>query len=327
MKSAVRDYLAELYHSTIAGWNRFWFTPADPATLGVLRILTGAMLVYTHVVWSVQLAGFFGADGYLSVSFARQMHGTPFAWSHLYGIQSTGGLWTVHVLALLILVAFSCGLYTRWTSILAFLITVSYSHRAVGALFGLDQINGFLALYLAVGPSGDAYSVDNWRRRWQGRAGGAPTVLANLATRLIQCHMCVVYLFAGLGKLLGPSWWAGTALWGAFANLEYQTLDMTWVAGHPLLVNSITHLILFWEISYVALIWPRLTRPLMLALAVPLHLGIAVCMGMITFGLIMLVGNLAFVPPELVRRLLNVPVARRQAVSERTGGKHATASP
>jgi hypothetical protein len=41
----------------------------------------------------------------------------------------------------------------------------------------------------------------------------------------------------------------------------------------------------------------------MLLLAVPLHMGIAICLGMVTFGLIMLVGNLAFVPPSLVRAL------------------------
>ena len=133
----------------------------------------------------------------------------------------------------------------------------------------------------------------------RGRAGGPASVMANIAVRLIQCHMCVVYLFAGLGKLLGPSWWAGTALWGAFANFEYQTLDMTWVAWHPLLVNLITQTILVWEITYIGLVWPRLTRPMVIAMSVPLHLGIAVCMGMITFGLIMIVANMAFIPPAL----------------------------
>ena len=41
-------------------------------------------------------------------------------------------------------------------------------------------------------------------------------------------------------------------------------------------------------------------RPWLL-LAVPLHLGIAICMGMMTFGLVMLIANLAFVPPRFVR--------------------------
>ena len=147
--------------------------------------------------------------------------------------------------------------------------------------------------------------------------------MTNIAIRLIQCHMCVVYLFAGLGKLLGPSWWAGTALWGAFANFEYQTLDMTWVAGHPLIVNLITQTILVWEITYIGLIWPRLTRPFMLAMAVPLHLGIAVCMGMITFGLIMIVGNMAFIPPDVVRRFVSWLTGKKRRVRDR--GKLATA--
>ena len=117
--------------------------------------------------------------------------------------------------------------------------------------------------------------------------------------------MCIIYLFAGTGKLMGPAWWDGTAMWKAVASLEYQSLDMTWMAHWPLLLNMLTHLTIFWELSYIALIWPRATRPVMLALAVPLHLGIAFCLGMITFGLVMLIANVAFVPPHLVRRLFD----------------------
>jgi hypothetical protein len=315
----LRAYCDEVRSAVADCWNRFWFTPADPATLGIIRICAGLMLLYTHAVWSVDLTGFFGPGGKLPVQFARQMHGSPFAWSHLYAIESPTTLWAVHLAALVILAMFAAGCFTRWTSILACLITVSYAHRSVGALFGLDQINGFLALYLAVGPSGDVYSVDAWLRQKSGRAGGGESVMANIAIRLIQCHMCVVYLFAGLGKLLGPSWWAGTALWGAFANFEYQTLDMTWVSAHPLLVNVITQTILVWEITYIALVWHRLTRPVVIAMAVPLHLGIAVCMGMITFGVIMIVANLAFLPPVLVRQAVARLTGRKRPIEQGRG--------
>jgi hypothetical protein len=306
--TVLQAYWRELRSSLTECWNRFWFTPSDPATLGAIRVCTGLMLFYTHAVWSIDLLGFYGPSGKLPVEFVRQFHGTPYAWSHLYAIESPSALWAFHLAALVVLAMFAIGCFTRWTSVLAYLITVSYAHRSAGALFGLDQINGFLALYLAIGPSGAAYSIDRWLNRRQGRgegrAGEDASVMANIAIRLIQCHMCVVYLFAGLGKLLGPSWWAGTALWGAFANLEYQTLDMTWLAGYPLLVNAITQTILVWEITYIAVVWHRLARPIVLALAVPLHLGIAVCMGMITFGVIMLVANMAFIPPAIVRRAI-----------------------
>ena len=35
--NAVRDYFVGLYAATIEGWNQFWFTPADPATLSPWR--------------------------------------------------------------------------------------------------------------------------------------------------------------------------------------------------------------------------------------------------------------------------------------------------
>jgi hypothetical protein len=42
------------------------------------------------------------------------------------------------------------------------------------------------------------------------------------------------------------------------------------------------------------LVWPRLTRPLALAMAVPVHLGIGLAMGMMEFGLAMITANMAF---------------------------------
>ena len=296
---SLRSWLRDL----VRGWEAFWFTPSDPATLALIRMLTGAMLFYTHLVWTIDLEGFFGAHGWLSKDFVYRYHDSPFAWSHLYWIDSPFLLWASHLATLVVFVALMVGFFSRWAAVLAFLLTVSYAHRAAGSLFGLDQINGFLALYLMLGPCGDAFSVDQWLRKRKLTGTSPPSVSANLAVRLMQLHLCLVYMFAGLGKLLGDSWWEGTALWGAFANYEYQTIDMTWLAAWPGLVNLMTHVTLIWEVSYVALVWPRLTRPIVLMLSVPLHLGIALCMGMTTFGLIMMIANLAFIPPAYVRHI------------------------
>ena len=286
------------------GWNRFWFQPRDTATLGLLRLLTGSMLFYTHLVWSLSLPDFMGPQGIVTPEVLELARDSHFAWSILNGIESLSILWMIHAVALVVLFLFAIGWWTRVTSILAFLVTVSYVNRVPIALFGLDQINGMLALYLMIAPSGASFSVD--RLIAQGRGGKTSfgdSVMATIATRLIQLHMCVIYLFAGCGKLLGESWWNGTAIWVALGNLEYQTLDMTWLATWPLMINFLTHLTVVWEVSYIAFIWPRWTRPLVLALAVPLHLGIAFAMGMITFGLVMLIANLAFISPQCVRRI------------------------
>ena len=309
-------------------WHAFWFMPGDASLLGLLRILTGTMLVYTHAVWGLALGDFFGPDGWLqgeavqALDQARNPFGAAFWWVNgwsFWWIVPPAAMWWAHATALVILALFTLGIFTRVTSVLSFVITVSYIHRAPLALFGLDQINTLLALYLAVGylatPARDrVLALDrrialrfDWRRViGRGRAlppaalawEPQPSVSANIGIRLIQVHMCVIYLFAGLSKLQGPAWWSGDAMWLAFANLEYQSVDMTWLAHSPWLVNVMTHVTIVWEISFAALIWVRWCRPLVLVGAVLLHVGIGAFLGMWTFGLIMLVGCASFLPPE-----------------------------
>lgn len=337
--SLIADYFRELTRGTRDGWNRFWFTPADPATLGLVRIFAGAMLFYTHLIWSLDLEAFFGPRGWVSRAALAQLPARDWTWTYLNWINSPTLLWIAHIAALAVLLLLTFGLFSRTMALLAYIITVSYANRAAFALFGLDDINAMLALYLAIGPCGAAYSLDRLLARRKARHGANPNGAANepprsaqpierrtdanIAIRLIQVHMCVIYLFAALGKLMGPSWWAGSATWMSVANLEYQSMDMTWLAGWPVLISLLTHATVWWELAYCVLIWPRLTRPLMLAVAIPIHLGIAAFLGMQTFGLVMLIGNLAFVSPWLVRRILD---RQEPAGQGRAGGRLAAAS-
>ncbi len=237
-------------------------------------------------------------------------------------LTTPAALWTAHIAALVVFAMLTVGLFSRLASLLSLVAVLAYISRVPGALFGLDQINLLLAMYLAVGPCGAVYSLDSLRRRRRAERLGQtlpdiePSIGANIAIRLIQLHMCVIYAFAGTSKLMGPSWWDGTAMWQAFANLEYQSLDMSWLAHWPRLINLMTHVTILWEVYYCALIWPRRTRPWMLALAVPLHLGIGICLGMMTFGTVMLIGNLAFVSPALVRSVMGRLTGWRATVGD-----------
>ena len=306
MISAIRGYITDVW----SAWNEFWFTPTNPATLSMIRVLAGMMLFYTHLVWSFDLSAFFGQNGWLPSQLMHDMHqytnnGQPrLIWSYFDYIQSPSILWTAHIAALFVFFFLMIGFFSRIMAVLAFVIAVSYANRVTpGAFFGLDMINCLLAMYLMLGPCGARYSLDRiWRLRRGGPVEVAPSVTANLAIRLLQVHMCIIYLFSGLGKLQGQSWWSGEAAWISSANLEYQYLiDMTRLANHPWLINLMTHTIAFWELTYCALVWPRLTRPWVLLLAVFVHGGIALAYGMPTFGLVMLIGNLAFVSPPTVR--------------------------
>ncbi len=275
--------------------------------LGVIRVLTGLMLLYTHAVWGLVLGDFFGPAGWLSEGLVRNLQEESYACS-FWWLVPDGWMWPAYGTSMVILSIFTLGLWTRVTSILALVVTISFAHRVPVAMFGLDQINGMLTLYLAIGPSGRALSLDRWLaiRHGQTReSSDAPSAGANLAQRLINVHMCVIYLFAGLSKLQGEAWWNGEAMWRAFSNLEYQSIDMTWLAWHPRLLDLITHISVLWEVLFCVLVWRPRIRPLVLAMAVVLHVGIGACLGMWTFGLIMLIGCASFLPNDAVRRLVD----------------------
>lgn len=310
-------YLRRLSSAALAGWNRFWFTPADVASLALIRICGGMMLFYTHLVWTLELDAFLGAQGYIPVAAAQGYYGDNFryALSYLWFVDSPTLLWGTHLAGLVVLAALTLGLFTRVTSILSFVIAISYVNRVPGALFGLDQINVMLATYLMLAPCGAAYSLD---RLLAARGAGGPlppappSTAANVSLRLIQLHMCIIYFFAGLGKLQGDSWWHGDALWGAAANLEYQTVDLTWLGNHPTFTAILTQGTAYWELFFCALVWIPILRPLVLFVALPLHLGIGICMGLMTFGLVMPIALISFVDPRLVRRLFGETAATEQ---------------
>ncbi|QDT00209.1 HTTM domain-containing protein [Adhaeretor mobilis] len=316
----VRNYLVELWQA----WNRFWFAPTDPATLSLIRVLGGAMLLYTHFIWSLDLEAFIGPEGWVPVAYLRDnvlvLPGDDSkqltVWSVFFWIKSTWVLWVVHLFALVVFACLMLGLFSRTAAVLAWLLAISYATRVTpGSYFGLDKANVMLATYLMLGPCGARYSLDRiWRLRKGKEVSSEHSPSANLAVRLLQLHLCIVYLFSGLAKSQGATWQGGTAVWYAMASLEYQSIDMTWLAGWPLLVALLTHVTVFWEVFYCCLVWNRFTRPIVLWIAFAVHGGIALFMGMKTFGFAMLIANLAFISPEAVRRWVD-PLASRVSLA------------
>ena len=199
----LREYGRELLERSTLGWSRFWFTPADPIVVCTIRVMAGAMIFYTHLVWTLGFDSFLGEHPWLTSELVQQIIGSRASWSHFFWIESPVVLRIIHGLSLAIIALFTVGLFTRWTSILTFLITVSYAHRATGALFGLDQINAMLAMYLMIAPCGAMLSVDRWIADRRGSQGLERSVMVNIAVRLIQLHMCIIYLFAGAGETIG----------------------------------------------------------------------------------------------------------------------------
>ncbi len=327
--SDVANYLAELAGATRKGWNAFFFTAADPTTVGLIRVAAGLLAFWSLLVFGLDLHDYFGSRGWADPGVIQTLE-RPLTWTFWFAVPDVW-LRPVWCVCLIILGLYALGIFSRLTSILSWVIVVSTVRRVPIALYGFDQVLSVLTLYLAVtGAAGQAVSFDRFWRRWrQARAQAAQrrasipqggpgrrvtpgdpavpvaTVSANLALRLIQLHIVVIYGMAGLAKIQGPSWWNGTALWKTMATGEFVLLDFTALAAWPWLINLLTHVSLAIELAYPVLIWIPIVRPILLAGVAMLHLGIAVMSpGLTEFALAMLAANIAFVSPAWLRALV-----------------------
>jgi hypothetical protein len=249
---------------------------------------------------------------------AGQGHSIWSAWFH---VTDPVWMWVVHAGFLTAMLCFAAGFCTRVAAVLTWIGLQSYIQRTPVALFGMDTMMNLIVLYLMIGPSGAAFSVDRLlagrraRREGWSLAGPQPSISANLAIRLLQVHFCIIYLAAGLSKLQGVSWWNGTAVWGTLANYEFCPVRipvylemLRFLAAHrwlwELVMSTGTVFTLVFEIGFPFLVWNRRLRWLFIVGAVLLHGSIAVCMGLVSFSMMMLTGVASFVPPQVVNNFV-----------------------
>jgi hypothetical protein len=250
-------------------------------------------------------------------------------WFH---VTDPVGMAVAHAVMLGIFVLFAVGLWTRVTSVLAWLAAVSYIHRTQQVLFGMDTMLNILLFYLMFADAGAALSVDRLIKRYRAakqslaRTGGidAPTAAylkqppvnaaSGFAQRLVQVHFCFIYLASALSKLKGQSWWSHHAYWDTLVNPEFTLIQYRWyeslvrdmVTYRPVYaVMAATGIAVTFlaELGLPFLVWTR-KRPYILVVAFLLHAGIAVFMGLWIFSLLMMTLLLSYLPGAAIRTQL-----------------------
>lgn len=311
--NAIANYLEDLSSTWGAAWNRFWFQPASPAGVSLLRLLTGTMACWFLLSFIPDLTIWFGADGLLPIDMVRQLTQSPTGdWngraSYLYLSDDPRWLIAVHVAAMMVAVAFTVGFMTRVTSVLTLIVVLSYVHRGPVIMGLFEPVLTMLLFYLCFSPCGNRFSVDRWlanRRREKSSSHPIPqgeqlSIVANVCQRLIQVHVAGLYLMMGLTKLGGEDWWGGEAMWWLIAHSDTRVVDLTFLHKHDYFLNLWTLAVVVLEIVFAFLIWRPLARPLLLSLAVLHWLSLGFITGQLSFSVIMLIANLSFIDPAMV---------------------------
>jgi hypothetical protein len=272
----------------MGGWARFWFLPSSPTPLHIVRILTGLLCL----LWLLPLAGhfdtFFGLNGWLD----RQALGELDEMYRRFEERSAGGVpqggWGIQYLAgtnstalsiiywasIGTLLLFTAGVFTRITAVLTWVIVVSFTSN-VALEYDADAYLAIFAFYLMLGYLflGQMHGGLSWwerilgsnkslllGRRTEGAASGS--VAANLAMRLLQVHIAILFVTTGLHKLQYGDWWQGLSLWyplyppgtTSVAQSREHVADR---ASFLFAISLGAYLILAWQIGLPLFAWRR----------------------------------------------------------------------
>jgi hypothetical protein len=309
----------------VSSWVRFWFAPADPLALHVLRFVAGLLFLAWLLPFAGQHEALFGLGGWFDRRAFAEASRLPFGpfpppgWSLLYlcgddPVRLGAAYWSaVGVLAL-----FMLGVLPRVTAILTWLVVASFTANPAIA-YDVDLLLLVFAFYLMLG-----YALTGWRTpglSWRSRLIGPWAVWplcrsseptesagANLAVRLLQVHFAVIVVVGGLHKLQFGDWWAGVGFWYAlYPPLEATAKSVRSQAPHAvpfLTVLSLgAYLTLAWQIAFPLFAWRRRWRMVLLGGAAIGWMGFVFLFRLPLLGPALVVGCLGYLTATEWRRV------------------------
>ncbi len=116
--------------------------------------------------------------------------------------------------------------------------------------------------------------------------------LYSFIVRFMQLHLCIVYFFAGFGKILGTDWLDGNAMWYVLNSFMPESVDtMLNFIDYPIVFQILSWGVLL-ELVYPVLIFTPKVRKWFLIKIFILHIGIAIIMQFYTFAMVMILLNI-----------------------------------
>jgi len=111
---------------------------------------------------------------------------------------------------------------------------------------------------------------------------------------ILQLQLCVVYFFAGFGKMVGANWWDGNALWAVINvySVDFIKDNAEIFLDWSLIIKALSIGTILLELLYPILIFYKRTRKIALFSVIAMHLGIGIVIGLYTFSVVMISMNL-----------------------------------
>ena len=129
--------------------------------------------------------------------------------------------------------------------------------------------------------------------------------IANFTFLAIKLQVVCLYLVASYYKMQGETWIDGTAFYYVLYNDMYTHPWFTKLfIDNTFVIKSVSWFTLLFQLFFPILVWIKLTKNVMLFAGIFLHLMIAWVMGIVDFGIIMILMYTLFNSEAFNTRLL-----------------------
>lgn len=303
------------------------------------RLVGGVGMLLEYLLNYGQRRYLFGPDGvYPFDVYLGRLSGFP-----VYKLSAAPAYFeVVFHLGLLIALLWTLGLKARWLTPLTLVFWRGLHERNPMLWDGGDNLMSLLLVYACFANVSACWSLDAALARAaparpspeapaQGTVGCAG-ILHNGAMLAMAVQLCLVYGIAGLTKVQGEVWRNGTALYFAFADPEHAWPGVTdWLSRNGVVLTLLAYATVAFQVSFTFLLFlNRRTRALAVCVALLFHVGIALCMGLISFGVFMMAADLTLIEDDQydaiaawVRRRVS-PAPAGHAVERGSASEHAT---
>lgn len=281
--------------------NEWLFGYGSPVTFGLFRVLMGGVIFANLLFVALDFDAWFSERGYVPWAVADRWMGHEIPRFNLIaGVTDTRVVVGFYALVTLAAFCTMIGLWTRVSSIVLALGLISLHHRNPIILHGGDTAIRAAAIYLAIGPSGAACSLDRLIALWRGKATSPHAEVSLWPQRLVQIQLAIIYITTVWAKWQGSRWRDGTATWYP-ANL--REFERFWVPDflnqQPFLAIT-TYGTLLVELALGTLVFYRPLRKWVLLAGLMLHGYIEWAMNIPLFAFAMCSMYVAFYQGEEV---------------------------
>lgn len=254
---AAADRPPPLVAAVAAAWDGFWFAAADARPLAVVRIGTAAIALVLWWSFAADAGAWLAPTGLLPADAVRDWR-SPAAVS-LFDLATTPA--AARILLGVVgatLVALLVGAGSVVVAPAAAVAWATLMNRVPMLAGPADDVVAVLLWCLAVGPCGDAFSLDRW---WSDRrrAGGPPpptTWRARLSLGLLAVHASAIAAAAALAQLKGDAWWNGLAAWYLASSPRSRLGGIApALASSAYLGDLVTHTIILFELALAVGVW------------------------------------------------------------------------